>query len=64
MNLCPGMNQQHLMYPSLPIGRHPSMNWRRVCIFVLIFFAATAAAAFPFEFIRDFSIVRGQVPPS
>lgn len=40
------------------------MNWRRVCIFVLIFFFATAAAAFPFGFIRGFSLARGQVPPS
>jgi hypothetical protein len=40
------------------------MNWRRVCIFVLIFFAATAVAAFPFGFARGFSIARGLALPT
>ena len=40
------------------------MNWSRLGTFVLVFFVATAAAAFPFGFIRGFSLARHQAPPS
>jgi hypothetical protein len=40
------------------------MNWRRIVIFMLILFLATAAAAFPFGFIRGYAQASGRFVPS
>ncbi len=40
------------------------MNWKRIALFVLLLFVATAAAAFPFGFIEGFLAAQGKTPPA
>jgi hypothetical protein len=52
----------------MPVGSDAAgasvLNLRRILAFVGILFTATAAAAFPFGFIRGYSLGSGHVPPS
>ena len=47
-----------------PSGEHQSLNLPRLVAFVGILFTATAAAAFPFGFMRGYFFASGRVPPA
>lgn len=47
-----------------PVPPDTKMNWKRVTLFVVALFGATAAASFPFGFVIGFLEVQGQPPPS